>query len=293
MHSEEITLSVDFMQLRYVYEGNTGKSEYNQLYELKSSILSGYMGKTAKCWPSRKGAFTNLSFHFEGGARCFIRYGYCHKKYWSWITFNPAKMGEGDLHELSGHMTGLFEDGFNTVFANSQISRFDLALDAHGAYFDQYVYVEDSLRIEDTSRRAAGTIYLGSEGGPRNFAIYDKRKERQDVAGQVTSAPWLRVEARLCDPKRYRLAELDQVPNPFLHLQVLDRSLLSKSADPLHKQFQYGLHLGHGPSTLLTLYTAAERKALWSSLSALGPSWWSAEGVWELYPSAFSWLAHL
>ena len=134
---------------------------------------------------------------------------------------------------------------------------------------------------------------LGAEKGARHFRVYDKRKERLEVAGVELGHPLLRIEATLLKPKQYRLKEMHLIDNPFLPLHVIDRHKLKNTKLPVLSKFQSGLDFGMTPASCLSYFKSAERKELFQVLPTVSPDWWEPAGIWKSYPDAFDWVHQL
>ena len=220
-------LSIDKVSLRYPYIGGPDVGEeYHQMLGFKKSLVDGTLGKQGTYWSPKKGQLTYMNLQLDGGATLTLAYGFCGKKHWGWVEFNPNRLEADDYVELSGYLTQLFTNGAQTLLSKAGVARLDIALDVHHSELHDLIFVDDRARIDTVYPTGGTTIYLGRYKGPRNFAIYDKAKERKDKAGEAYENPWVRIEARLRDPKSYAFANVLSIPNPFQRLSILDRHKL-------------------------------------------------------------------
>lgn len=286
MLSHNVSLSIDKVGVRYAYPlTEQGHEERLQLNAFKKSLIAGDLGNPGQAWASSKHAMTNLSISLKGGSTLSIRYGYCSKRQWSWLTFNPSRLTSIDYAELRAYMDMLFQQGWQTLWDHGDLARLDIACDVQ-ANVEDYLYVDQVLQVEDNH----GTRYLGAMKGARHLRIYDKRKERIEVAGIDLGHPLLRIEATILKPKQHRFGEMLQVHNPFLPVHVIDRERLAASELAALNKIKTGIAQGLTPVGCLAWHKGGERKAAFEALPAVAPSWWRPSDIWKSYPETFDWV---
>ena len=194
---------IDKVRIRYRYDGsNAAKDEYGQVFQFKSSVADGSFGKKGKFWLSSKAALTCMRLPIgEQGGGLFVQFGCVHKKLWSWVEFNPAKLSEDDMLHISACLDTLFNHGALTLLQKGRLARLDIAIDVRQARMQDYFFLDGRLRNIDLEYKAVGSIYLGSEHGKRTLLIYDKAKEQLEKAGIDHGCDWMRIEARICSRK--------------------------------------------------------------------------------------------
>lgn len=288
----ETGMVIDKVKVRYRYDASAlAGNEYKQLHQFKIGALEGCFGKGGKMWLSPKAALTSVyqPIGIEGGL--FVRYGCVHKKLWSWIDFNPAKLADDDMLVLRALLETLFTHGALTLIQRGQLARLDVAFDAHHARMQDYLFLDGRLRNIDCEREADGTIYFGSEHGKRKIVVYDKAKEQLEKLGVDVGHDWLRIEAKVRDPGRWDFSDIGQIPNPFEHFLVIEKQVWATTTDPalqaLRTSVAAGMPLQNAYGQLPTPLAC---KQAWAALQQCRPPWWNPHEIWQGYEQTLGWI---
>lgn|GEM_PF-3074629 len=291
----ETDVSIDKLCIRYAYDSSSSqaKSEFKQLQQFKESVLDGSLGAVGKTWSAKKAAITSMALPLESGAKLFVRYGYVHKRTWSWVGFNPSRLSEEDWCRVSACMDLLFTHGMATLWSHGRISRLDIAVDAKHADFNKFLFLDKRLRAAQHQYDADGSTYLGSKDGQKTILAYDKAKELWDRGRFDAGHPWLRVEARLFKPKELAMHGMFDVGNPFSTVLVVDMDALlavdCSMLDPLRARLANGEPLDH----VYWRLPAPVRKEVWGSLQNVRAPWWDSAAIWQKYEAALAWVPNL
>lgn len=286
-------VSIDKLCIRYAYDGSSpqAKSEFKQLQQFKESVQDGSLGAVGKTWYSKKAAITSMALPLASGAKLFVRYGYVHKRTWSWIGFNPSRLSEEDKCRVSACMDLLFTHGTATLWGQGCITRVDIAVDAKQVTFEDCLFLDRRLRTSQHQYDVAGSTYLGSKDGQKTILAYDKAKERWDKAKASVGHPWLRVEARLFKPMA--MHDMFDIGNPFATLLVVDRDALlaidCKMLDPIRARVAHGEPLDR----VYWEFPSLARNEIWGLLQNVRASWWDPKAIWQEYETALAWAPEL
>lgn len=286
----ETSLVLDKVCIRYKYDGSaTAQEEYAQLYPYSHSVKEGSLGKAGKVWKSSKAALTSTHLPIGKGG-LFIRYGYVHKAYWSWIEFNPSRLNADDWADIAGSLSLLFTHGASTLLQKGRVARLDVAYDAQHASPQDYLFLDGRLRVSCHAYADAGSVYIGSAHGKKTVLVYDKAKEQLEKAGIAHDHGWLRIESRICDPARWNFTNIEQLKNPFSRFLVIDRQAWNASTSPALQELRSVV--GEGAPIDLAFWglSPADRKQAWTELSKCRAAWWDPDLAWQGYKDQFHWI---
>lgn len=288
----ETDLVIDKVCIRYLYDGSPAcNDEYKQLHGFKYSVLDGSLGKQGTSWSS-KWAQTVVNMPLEKSA-LVVRYGYVHKRHWSWLQFNPAKMSGDDLALVSACLSMLFTHGASTLLEKGQLARLDVAIDAQYETWSQSLFLDASLRRSCHLALPKQSMYLGVKHGKKTMNIYDKAKEQFDTSGVVHGNDWLRIESRLRDPNRWTFGDIGNVANPFLSLLIIDRPTLMAANDPRLQVLQIACDAGMPIDEVFWQLPTPARKQAWEALQACKAGWWNPKVLWTGYQAKLDWVGAL
>ncbi|MGS1120706.1 hypothetical protein [Rhodanobacter sp. UC4436_H3] len=294
----DIIIGLDKIKMKYYYTGSPhGKDEYGQLHGWIGCSLNGDFGvKGSLTKVHAESSLSRLHQKLPEGGYVDAMYGQTGKKQKAkqgiWLQFNPSKLSGADLAALKGHMSILLEDGFMTMLRSGWMSYMEINIDIRGVPFDEYMYLDSSLRTASAAFESVGTMYIGSKKSNRRFTVYDKSKEQKYGGDYATET--LRVEAILQGAKGFPLAEIDAQPSPFGTLFVVDRVMLAKSTNPLANEFRSRLTaLGCSPQAAYLSFPLKQRKELKKALNELQPDWWKPEQIWKKFPESLDWMMEL
>lgn len=290
----DITIGVDKIKVRYTYaEPLAVNVEYSQLHGWIGSSLSGDFGakgSLTKVHP--EGSLSRLHLKLPKGQYVDVMYGYAGVRHSAWFQFNPAKLSEVDMSALAGHMSVLLKDGFLTLLKDGWVSYMEIDIDIRGVSFDDYMYLDSSLRAANDAYEPVGTMYIGSKKSNRRFRVYDKSREQKYEGNYATET--LRIEAILQGAKGFPLVEINAQPSPFGTFLVVDRVALTKSINPHVNEFKNRLiALGCSPQVAYLSFPRKQRKKLQKALHELQPNWWKPEEIWKRFPESLDWMMEL
>lgn len=290
----ETSIGIDKLCIRYDYGGSPeAESEFIQLQEFKGSVKDGLLGVQGKFWKASKAAITSMKLPLPSGAALIVKYGYVHGRFWAWIEFNPSRLTNDDQCLVSTSMDLLFTHGMSTLWKRARIARLDIAVDAKPVSFGSYLFLDKRLKASQHQYDMVGSTYLGSVDGQKTILAYDKTKERWDKAKMTVDQPWLRVEARLFDPKRWALHEIPDIVNPFSTLLVVDRHELLAIDCKVLKPIRFMVASGESLDKAYWNLPAAARGEIWKRLQSISADWWDPQAVWQKYSSALAWVPQL
>lgn len=290
----DITIGFDKIRVKHCYTDSPyGKAEFGQLYGWVENCLHGDFGKKgslSKVHP--QGSLSRMHQKLPEGGYLDIQYGHAGGKQSAWFQFNPTKLSENDLAVVAGHMSILLEHGFLTLWKSGVVSYAEIAVDVRGALFDDYMYIDTSLRSASYGYEKVGTVYLGSDSSNRSFCCYDKSKQQEYKGGYAEET--LRIEAKLQGGKAFHLADVCSISSPFKTLMVVDRTALKKCTHPLVQQFKSHANVPGGGSQMAYLHTPSkQRVGLQKALRELQPSWWMSGKIWDAFPASLGWIKKL
>lgn len=294
----DIAIGLDKVKIRHYYTGSPhGKDEYGQLHGWIECSLNGDFGvKGSLTKVHAEGSLSRLHQRLPDGGYVDAMYGQAGKKQNArqgiWLEFNPSKLSGADLAALKGHMSILLEDGFLTMLKGGWMSYMEIDIDIRGVSFDDYMYLDSSLRAANDAYEPVGTMYIGSKKSNRRFRVYDKSREQKYERNYATET--LRIEAILQGAKGFPLVEINAQPSPFGTLLVVDRVALTKSINPHVNEFKNRLiALGCSPQVAYLSFPRKQRKKLQKALHELQPNWWKPEQIWKRFPESLDWMMEL
>jgi hypothetical protein len=290
----DITIGFDKIKVKHCYTDSLyGKAEFGQLYGWVENCLHGDFstkGSLSKVHP--QGSLSRMHQKLPEGGYLDVQYGHAGGKQSAWFQFNPTKLSGNDLATMRGHMNILLEHGFMTLWKSGVVSYAEIAIDVRGALFDDYMYIDTSLRSASYGYEKVGTVYLGSKDSNRSFCCYDKSKQ-QDHKG-IYAEETLRIEAKLKGGKAFHLADVCSIPSPFKTLLVIDRGALEKCPHPLVQQFKSQAKAPGSNSQVAFLHLPPKQRAgLQKALRELQPTWWEPGKIWEEFPLSLGWVNEL
>jgi hypothetical protein len=287
-------MTADKVVLSYGYGSSKhGEAEYNGLQAFKYSVIDEDFAKKGKVWKLKKGPFTHISQPLSSGADFSIRYGFCQGQHWAWIKFNPSKLTVFDWQEVGAFLDVMFANGGATLIAQARLKRLDIALDYDGVEFGDHLYIDSALRSGIGIFAPLGSTYLGYAGGARSLICYDKAGELAKKTGVVLVNSRLRVEARIANPKKNGVKDVQHLTNPFGTLAIVSKALLNSSESPRLKDFEQRVKKGEPADVAYWDRPKSDRIALWGEFPAVMAPWWNSVQQWEAYPSTWTWVEQL
>lgn len=285
---------IDKAVLSYGYgSSKNAEAEYAALQSFKYSVIDGDFPKKGKVWKVKKAPFTHISQPLSSGADFSIRYGFCQGQHWAWIKFNPSRLNAFDWEEVGTYLGLMFANGGATLVGQARLKRLDIALDYDGVEFSEHLYVDRALRSGVGIFVPLGSTYLGYKGGARSLICYDKAGELLKTTGAVLADSRLRVEARIANPKKHWVKDVQHLANPFGTLAILSKALLNSSDSPRLKGFEQRVKKGEPADLVYWDRPKLERIALWNEFPAVMAPWWNSVQQWEPYPTTWTWVEQL
>jgi hypothetical protein len=290
----DITIGFDKIKVKHCYTDSPyGKAEFGQLYGWVDDCLHGELGKKgslSKVHP--QGSLSRIHQKLPDGGYLDVMYGYAGGKQSAWFQFNPTKLSGNDLATLGGHMSILLDQAFLTLWKSGVVSYAEIAIDVRGALFDDYMYIDTSLRSANKGYEEVGTMYLGSKSSNRSFCCYDKSKQQSHEG--IYAVDTLRIEAKLKEGKAFRLEDVYSLTSPFETLLIVDRLALKKCSHQLVQQFKSRANVPGASPQVAYLHTPPkQRGSLQKALRELQPTWWEAEKIWAGFPASLGWIKEL
>lgn len=289
--SSSVTVTIDKVCIAYDYaQSPQGASELKQAGELMYSVKDGDIpGKVIRC---KTAAITQIFVKYPHLA-FRMGYGYCRKRYWAWVEFNPSKMDVNGLVQFGAHLSMLFDGAFSSLIKIGRLKRLDIAVDVvHAAHAD-YMFIDTGLSPGYNSQHFESTTYLGKKGSTRQMCCYDKRRELSEVHGTELPHELLRIEARVMNPKKYAVADFANFGNPFTSLIVVDRKKLVQASSKDVSSFRAMVASGVPADAAFKSFPASQRKQLVKHLKELAPGWWCTDPIWSEYPASLEWINEL
>ncbi len=128
------------------------------------------------------------------------------------------------------------------------------------------------------------TIYLGSRKSPKQWRVYDKRREIAANGGHPPAHELTRVERVI--RTGVPLKNLAGLKNPFLDIAACDLSAACPLVPPhVWRMFQDSCRY-RGLNSALAPLPKAERQKYRQALSAAKHPWWKPELFWEQWQPA-------
>lgn len=287
------SICVDKLCMRYMYDNSQESAlEYKQLSEFKYSVLDGSLGSKGKVWKPKSGAITCMALPMEG-MTLYVRFGFVHGRYWSWIEVNPSRLNFNNGYHLRACLDLLFTYGATTLWHKARLSRVDFAIDAKPAKFQDYLFLDRRLSSSHHQLDLKGTTYLGALGGARSYCAYDKAKQLHEVEGLTVNESRLRLEARIRKPGEHAFNTLFSVPNPFQSLMVVDRKVFLAGGATGLQSLRKRVATGEPLDCIYRQMPAQTKKGVWEQLQESKPSWWEPANIWKDLGGAMGWLQAL
>ena len=295
---EEVRLCLDKMKTRIDFDSHRAEEyqrsrhyQYDVMYNSRKTKLFPLKGVLLESHP--KSSLTAVNQPLIGGGNLFVRRGYLHKLYRVWYEFNSDK---ADLAELAAHFDLLLHFGVISLIERAHLPYLEIAVDVDHVLLSDCVFLHPSLQV-GTNRRWEGSEYVGSDLGTRHFFWYDKRNQLRREGMPDLGHDRLRIEARLQGAACPMLRYIDDLPNPFAELLVMDRKKFEGAQGPDFKILQEALAEGRSVQTAFGALEMPRRKAVIAVARRLQPDWWKPIEIWKQYPATLTWrlemLRHL
>jgi len=239
----------------------------------------------ARHWRSKNGAMTFGYTPYGDGSSSTIVYGWNTKSEQHFVTvqFNPSKMTPLAVTRFFYDLDGFLSWGYQTLVERASYSYLELYFDIDGVRASDYLFFDTRLRNVGDGFEAAGSLYLGRKGSPRQFIIYDKAKEMLDHAGVVLGHDRLRIEAKLkVDVPMPKLATL---ACPFSPLYVVEKVKLAAIKFDISVAAFRGWVFKEGMHPQDAYWRSVFKPQLLESLLTCAPDWYRPDSMRQGYPA--------
>lgn len=238
----------------------------------------------------KRAAWTAARQPLQLGGDIEVIYGRRAGGYFTSVRMNISKSHESELAIHLGQMADL---GYETLHRHGRVLYCEFFMDIDGADFEDYLYLDPTLRSSHDGFVAAGTAYLGTIHSDRGFAAYDKAKELAEKSGVTLPHSRLRLEARLRGRQGFRADQFHNVANPFASLWVISKAALRACTAPSAARLLALVRNGRDAQAAYKLLTKKERREFRMLLPTLAAGWWNPDTMWLTYPLGLSWIGSL
>jgi hypothetical protein len=201
------------------------------------------------------------------------------------IEFSPFDLGTKGMDELHVALMMLMDGGWESFALYGRVTMIEITVDLPGIQVDQF----DPIPKQSLYRQAWGkdglleTVVLGKPQGNQT-KIYDRGKKRTDKGQKWQGPVTTRVERRL-RLQGQKLADLPQIPNPFLSIIVPEWNISAPPDEPKEKVYLWTLFQdsikARGVTGALNLFPEKKRSTYRAWLIQNPVSWWNPQAIWE------------
>ena len=209
----------------------------------------------------------------DGALLCVISIGFSFGTGVINIAFNPSKLTSDNFAELSGHLSVMFYDHYEELYAKAVVSHAEFSVDVPGEELSNLILVDNTYR---PMTKCQGSTYFGKQARKHVSVMYDKGQQLK-LDGKL-----VRIEARLNDRTIGFPSIVEQdLANPLSNLLVLDVNRLQSVAQKTKMPYlaerisQVGLFEAVANKPL--------RNKVWTCLQEHAVPWWQPDAFWAAH----------
>ena len=202
------------------------------------------------------------------------------------LTLHPRDMGLEGLEELNVFLGCFVEGGWGTFVDRAKVAGIEVSIDFEGVPFNSVHVMPDQAKTSTVYRsgKQLQTVYFGKTKSNQTV-IYDRGAKRAEQGDEAKSGDCTRIERKL-KPSKLNLKSLDQLPNPFSHVEFVAVPPVPPPAET--KDYVWALFTDsvaqRGLDAALKLLPTHKRSVYRKHLASHDAKWWLPSIIWKRWP---------